>query len=70
MKLMITAVATMFSLFMLISPGHANADPGNRQSPAIQQVEYSNLHYVGFWGGRPLACHNRYFRRHHWHLCR
>ncbi len=62
MKLMLTAVAGMFSLFMLISPGHANADVINWQPAGIQQV--------GFFGGRPLACHNRHFRRHHYYLCR
>jgi hypothetical protein len=53
----------MFSLMMLFAPGPASAaDMGNWQSAGIQQV--------GFWGGRPLACHNHYFRHHHWNLCR
>ena len=70
MKLTITAVAAMFSLFMLVAPGLARADSGNWQPTGVAQVGYSNLYDVGFWGGRPLACHNHYFRHHHWYLCR
>jgi len=62
MKITITAIAAMFSLVMLFAPGSANADAGNWQPTGIQQV--------GFFGGRPIACHNHYFRRHHRHLCR
>jgi hypothetical protein len=70
MKLTITAIAAMFSLLMLITPGRASADPGNWQPPAIQQVGDYQLRNVGFWSGRPIACHNRYFRRHHRYECR
>ena len=70
MRLTITAIAAIFSLLVLMAPGRASADPGNWQPPAIQQVEYSHLYNVGFWGGRPIACRNRYFRRHHRYECR
>jgi hypothetical protein len=63
MKITITAMAAMFSLLMLFAPGPAGAaEVGNWQPAGIEQV--------GFFGGRPIACHNHYFRRHHWHLCR
>jgi hypothetical protein len=62
MKLTITAIAAIFSLLVLMAPGRASADPGNWQPATIQQV--------GFWSGRPIACHNRYFRRHHRYECR
>jgi hypothetical protein len=70
MKLTITAIAAIFSLLVLMAPGRASSDPGAWQAPAIQQVGYSHLYNVGFWGGRPIACHNRYFRRHHRYECR
>lgn len=62
MKLTITTIAAIFSLLVLMAPGLASADSGNWQQPGIQQV--------GFFSGRPIACHNRYFRHHHWRLCR
>jgi hypothetical protein len=62
MKITISAIAAMFSLFMLVAPGSAKADAMNWQSGGIEQV--------GFFGGRPIACHNHYFRHHHWRLCR
>lgn len=62
MKLTLTAIAAIFSLLVLMAPGNASAAMGHWQQPGIQQV--------GFFSGRPLACHNRYFRRHHLHLCR
>jgi len=62
MKITITAIALMFSLLMLFAPGPASANAGNWQPGRVQQV--------GFFGGRPIACQNHYFRRHHWHLCR
>ena len=63
MKITIAAIAATFSLLMLFAPCPANAaDAGNWQPAGIQQV--------GLFSGRPLACHNHYFRRHHWHVCR
>jgi hypothetical protein len=62
MKLTLTAIAAIFSLLVLMAPGNASADTGNWHQPAVQQV--------GFFTGRPLACHNRYFRHHHRYLCR
>jgi hypothetical protein len=63
MKITITAIAAMFSLMMLFAPGPASAtEAGNSQPAGIEQV--------GFFSGRPIACHNHYFRRHHWYMCR
>jgi hypothetical protein len=63
MKITLTAIAAMFSLSMLFAPGPASAADAIGWQPAgIQQV--------GFFGGRPIACHNHYFRRHHRHMCR
>jgi hypothetical protein len=71
MKLTITAIAAMFSLLMLISPSHANAEV---TAFPVQQVGYVQpagyIQQVGYWHYRPWACSNHYFRRHHWYLCR
>jgi len=70
MKLTITGIAAMFSLLMLMAPGPAKADSINWQPAGLQQGAYSHVYNVGFWGGRPIACSNHYFRRHHRYMCR
>ena len=67
MKLTITAIAAIFSLFMLTAPDSANAATLNWQPTTIQQGGYQT---VGWFRGRPLACSNHYFRRHHRWECR
>jgi hypothetical protein len=67
MKITITAIAAIFSLFMLTVPGAANAATLNWQPLAVQQGGYQT---VGWFRGRPAACRNHYFRRHHPRECR
>ena len=68
MKLNITtAIAAIFSLFMFLAPAMANADDVIVQPTSIQQL--GHVQPAG-WFGRPWACSNHYFRRHHWRMCR
>jgi hypothetical protein len=66
MKTTLTGIAAMFSLMMLIAPMRAGAEVTPlpvRQAGYVQSVGYWHHHH-------PMACGNRYFRRHHWRMCR
>ena len=74
MKLWTTMAAALFALMMAM-PGAARADIGNVHpqslQPAIQQTALAPASFTTLaYYHRPWACGNRYFRRHHWWLCR
>jgi hypothetical protein len=69
MKITISAIAAMFSLFMLITPGLASANSGNWQPTSIAQVGYhqAGISNAAYWHGG--VCRDRHFRRHHHWIC-
>ncbi len=73
MKLWTIAAAALFALMMAM-PGAARADVGNVHpqtlQPAIEQTALVPQPVTLAYYHRPYACGNRYFRRHHWWLCR
>ena len=73
MKLWTITAAALFALMMAM-PGAARADIGNvhpqTPQPAFQQTALAPQPVTLAWyRGRPWACANRHFRRHHWWLC-
>ncbi len=65
MKLVTATIAAIFALLIFALPGPANAQSIGWQPPAIQQIAYHH----DFFHGRPDACRNPRFRRHHRFLC-
>lgn len=73
MKLWTTTAAALFALMMAM-PSAARADVGNVHpqtlQPAIEQTALAPQPVTLAYYHRPWACGNRYFRRHHYWLCR
>lgn len=74
MKLWTTMAAAIFAVMMAM-PSVVAADIGNvhpqTPQPAVTQTALAPqpLTTLAYYH-RPWACGNRYFRRHHWWLCR
>jgi hypothetical protein len=70
MKLWKTAVAAVFALMIFASTGTASAAWYPVPVAPVAPVEYyPQPHYLPAWHGRPAACGNHWFRRHHPRMC-
>ncbi len=68
MKIMISAIAAFFMLFMMIMPISASAD--STVTPQNPPAAYGQIYQTAYWGHHyGGACRNPRFRHHHRWLC-